>query len=370
MTLDDLMNQISTRRSFLVGMGKGILGLTAIVSGISGSSEDLEAKTKHKKSSKCHKHKDHGPKISRKKLESLYAMNPRKLVKSLNTLIDRYKINAPKFKNEIDLASIVRIMYFEEEYHMFNPQDRETRNDPDAKYSDKYFYDSFRGIAQVIINRINFTRGHALVPMGFADHDVIKDKFGYNFVQIYRRGNNYKKVTANDLKGGEWNCLDAHTSRFTGTRKDFQTFSGVNDGYVLFKEDLIRIAVRALVDNILGVSQSDKNNLSYNNIRIGRHYDITKGALFYKNDDIATPPWWEGNSVFGSYKWYFTKVKLGGHLYFSVGLPVDQKERLSRSQMQRLKVIPIENRGYYTAKPLSDDERLDELLVPKGADRK
>ena len=335
--------------------------------------------------------------IAKSSVEQLYYMTPAQLCHAINDMNQRYELGLPKLSDRVETASLIRIIYFEEEFYKYQ-QGIEPEQLADAmdyinkKYrlgmsasmipqlaefiysreelqgylpgeNDEYFYESFRAIANVMMNRIALAQNKLPITNRFMSRP---DMLGDDFNSLYHEGTP-KKPGA--LKTGEWNCLDAREDFFTvdGTNiyvPKFEAFattaySDVDGQEIAMNKSLTRVAVKAFVDTVLGVQK-----VSPTKVRIGVRDDNTEHALFYKNQD-ASIQWWSGNKPFGpDYVWYCTK-KINAHEFFSVGLTKEAYNLLEEHEQSKLEKIKIPSFKEYSEDPDGEFLGYIHIWVPK-----
>ena len=271
--------------------------------------------------------------ITEDQLAKLYTMQPPELAKALNDLNDKYKLARSKIQDNVELANIVRLMYFEEEFYRHVPGENDER-----------FYKGFRGIAEVYINRVLFTNQRLDgIETKFVDRNVDR-KFGKNFDQLINWGKADQPIRSANLRGFEFNCLWKDHAFFTGGynsrdidgKKKFDYFAiteqrpGESIPHSMYQATL-GLAVKAFVDAYLRIN-GDKNP---EGVVIGNSQaDITHGATFYKNDSIKGVDDWCGKWAFEGNEHYVVVPgeKLGGHTFYSIALTENGFAKLSREE--------------------------------------
>ncbi len=347
------------RRNFLNLAVKS--GLAALVGGVSLFDTGCGKKTS------THPPVDNTPRISKERLFAMYDMEPAELVRTFNSVVDEFKLPVSHFKDECDLVSIVQVLHFEQLY--YNHSDMKKN---DVKLADQEFYVGAQAIVDVMMNRMNFTKGTWPMPTDFIDsgQGIVHDKFGYNWAQLIW-WNTKKGPVKGNIKRYEWSCLKDYYKFFVADRSMFHSFTS---DYVAKNGDyldshVISVVKRALIDTALGINLDEKHNGNKYELHVVKYAHPTRFALFYRNEDVKSCiDGWEGNTAFGSYRLYatgYTAVTPNGsgkHTFYGIGLPVDIIG-LKEHEKQRLAVIAIDhrdhdNKNYPAANPIP------ELIVP------
>ncbi|GEM_PF-6227339 len=305
--------------------------------------------------------------IPREHITKMYSMTPEQLAHDINILRKEYKLDIPRINDSTELANLVRIMYFEEEFYK--------HNDPKhPEFNDQYFYDSFKGIADVILNRVLFAQDKLYpVTSKLASDPAL---LGNDFNSIYHDGTPSKPGR---LRSDQFNCLSDRRDFFIDSADNshfcIEAYSRSDGVNYKMSTTLTRLAVKAFVNTVLGLDDHDdrierRKDKETRLVRIGKRNDTTNLSMFYMNPNPkASIQWWDGNEIMEpqniGYVAYAT-ARIGGHVYYSVGFIQELYEKLTQKEKSQFIQFTPDRRNIVPVKGTRQDLPDPTIWIPKN----